>query len=73
MWKIGGVLESNNMLNQFDEFEKYLKFPVTGQPKGAIKPKKAQYHQLFAKPSINNHILIFLMYVNTNIINYFNF
>ena len=40
MWKIGGVLESNNMLNQFDEFEKYLKIPVTGQPKGQIKPKK---------------------------------
>ncbi|MDC0229387.1 hypothetical protein OAK48_00280 [Deltaproteobacteria bacterium] len=41
MWKVGGVLESKNMLNQFDEFEKYLKMPVTGQPRGQIKPKKS--------------------------------
>jgi len=39
MWKIGGILESNKILNQFSEFSNYLKMPVTGNPKGQIKPK----------------------------------
>ena len=40
MLKIGGILESNRILNQFSEFSNYLKIPLTGQPKGQIKPKK---------------------------------
>jgi len=41
MWKMGGILESNKILNQFSEFSNYLKMPVTGNPKGQIKPKIA--------------------------------
>ena len=39
MWMVGGVLENNNMLDQFNKFSDYLKIPVTGKPKGQIKPK----------------------------------
>ena len=38
MWKIKGILEDKfEMLEKFDE---YLKIPVTGKPKGIIKPQK---------------------------------
>ncbi len=40
MWEIRGILEDVNILNRFEEFETYLKKPVTGQPKGLIKPQK---------------------------------
>jgi hypothetical protein len=37
MWEIDGVL-GDERVKQFEEFEEYLKMPVTGEPKGVIKP-----------------------------------
>jgi hypothetical protein len=39
MWKIGGILESADARKRFDDFAGYLKIPVTGNPKGQIRPK----------------------------------
>lgn len=39
MWKIGGFLESEMQENLLDDYRAYLETPVTGEPRGAIKPK----------------------------------
>lgn len=38
MWKVGGVLENMQTQKQFEEFSEYSRMPVTGDPKGQIKP-----------------------------------
>jgi hypothetical protein len=40
MWQIDGILDSDKSRNIFDKFSQYEKTPVTGNPKGVIKPKK---------------------------------
>lgn len=40
MWTVGGVLENVETQKRFEEFEEYLKMPITGEPKGQIKPDK---------------------------------
>ena len=39
-WKQVTVLKDEDSLSRFDDFAKYLKVPVTGTPKGSIKPKE---------------------------------
>jgi hypothetical protein len=39
MWKIDGILDSDKSRNIFDKFSQYERTPVTGNPKGIIKPK----------------------------------
>jgi hypothetical protein len=39
MWKIDGILQSNEMQNNMINFKEYLKSPVTGTPKGRINPQ----------------------------------
>lgn len=39
MWKADGILESSHQQKKFEEFSEYEKIPVTGEPKGVIKPK----------------------------------
>ena len=38
MWKIGGVFEGGVKSKMLDSYYEYLKMPVTGEPKGQIKP-----------------------------------
>jgi hypothetical protein len=40
MWKLDGILEGDEQKRLFEDFNKYEKMPVTGKPKGVIKPKK---------------------------------
>ena len=40
MWEQVKVLDTPESLAMFDAFNDYLKMPVTGKPKGAIKPKE---------------------------------
>lgn len=39
MWKVGNVLERVETKQKFQEFNNYLKMPVTGEPRGQITPK----------------------------------
>ena len=39
MWKVGGFFEGERQRKLFDSFQEYLGMPVTGEPKGHIKPK----------------------------------
>jgi hypothetical protein len=38
MWKVGGFLESKKQQDLLDDYSAYLEMPVTGEPKGVIKP-----------------------------------
>lgn len=38
MWKIDNVLKDKSKIQQLEAFSDYLKMPVTGMPKGQIKP-----------------------------------
>lgn len=40
MWKIDGILQGNGQERMFEDFSAYEKIPLTGEPKGIIKPKK---------------------------------
>lgn len=40
MWKIGGCFESEQHRKECDDYYNYLSMPVTGVPKGLIKPKQ---------------------------------
>jgi len=43
MWKIGGFFEGERQKKNLEDYQKYLDMPVTGVPKGLIKPQKANY------------------------------
>lgn len=38
MWKIDGILQSEESRRMFEDFSNYEKMPLTGEPKGIIKP-----------------------------------
>jgi len=40
MWKIDGILQGEGPGRMFEDFSIYEKMPLTGEPKGIIKPKK---------------------------------
>lgn len=40
MWKQDGILEGDASQRRFEDFAKYAGMPVTGLPKGIIKPRK---------------------------------
>ena len=39
MWKLGKSLKNTETQKQLEDFHAYLQIPVTGEPKGQIKPK----------------------------------
>ena len=39
MWKVGKTLESIETQKKLEQFHAYMQIPVTGEPKGQIKPK----------------------------------
>lgn len=40
MWKIGGFFDSKKRCDMLREYNEYIKTPVTGEPKGVIKPDR---------------------------------
>ncbi|MCG3683487.1 hypothetical protein [Aliarcobacter butzleri] len=42
MWEIGGFFETKSEKEELKNYYEYLKQPVTGEPKGVLKPKKEQ-------------------------------
>lgn len=42
MWEIGGFFETKSKKVELKNYYEYLKEPVTGKPKGVLKPKKEQ-------------------------------
>lgn len=40
MWKIGGIFGSKESIKLLADYASYLKAPITGEPKGVIKPIK---------------------------------
>jgi len=38
MWKLGGIFSAGNKVDRLEAYKKYLETPVTGKPKGQIKP-----------------------------------
>ena len=39
MWQIDGILQSEESRRVLEDFSEYEKMPLTGEPKGIIKPK----------------------------------
>jgi hypothetical protein len=40
-WKQVSMFKDQESLSMFEDFAKYLEMPVTGKPKGSIKPKES--------------------------------
>lgn len=40
MWKVDGIMAEKETLQQFEEYNIYLKMPVIGKPVGTIKPRR---------------------------------
>lgn len=41
MWRVRGVLESVESQKKFEDFDNYMGMPVSGEPKGLVKPVRA--------------------------------
>lgn len=51
MWKIGGVFEGAAKTKILDSYYEYLKMPVTGEPKGQIKPNPDKREEIKVQSS----------------------